>query len=754
MIVSIIYLYIFTLLIKLSLQQQNQISYFGFISNQHAKNLSGETAIQLQIMETDDSPFVQLNLPFEFNFLGINVKEIFLNANGAVHYSYVQPCPPLNYFAVAQDTFNKTYYNVISGYLTDLDPSKSRDGLITYTVNQEAVTINFQNIPYYNSTLEQSFQIILYKDNHIEIDYQKIIKSEILPQENFWASGLRGGNMNDYVYFTPEQVNFALAEWGTTVPGISPRQDEVKSGNKFTICPVAREWCVTPSSLIHNGTHIVVSTLNMSTVLLSCATTVEYGVILYNHTLSYTIASVPCRIDGNSTTLYCSIPALPYASTSGGVFVQPAWRNITTSLFTPLPVEPMQLNVTGSDSQHGVAACANNPASDQYCGAASCGICNGNYSCLHLPCVNTTDTMEVTNTATSGIYERVTCMNNTCPVYASNDMYYIDYTTAAVCCQLSEMDCAGKCSGTAAVARDHSGAVYCCEDVSKIDCRGVCEGTAQRDICGVCEGNDFNGLTCFDTSDIIVATGAADGGLYPIYDVTTNTSTGLVRTVAVNITNKSKFQITASMIEISPNIANAPVINVPTSIYIIPINTTTSIKITTSIESLYTGSMPIWMTKTLQLRYYRDIYPSLLYMTSIPIYLSSMQCSEVRNMDTCMRLPGCIYCFTSSKMRILRENNNSISSNSSNSNSNGDTTLLLNTSSNSQLRMRQLFIEVIPETLSDEGQSLLGVCGDGWTNQDCAVIAPEAFVSAAGKRPYTSVMDSVVVLAVLYYIAQ
>lgn len=732
-----------------------QVSFFSFISGATVKPTPEVFVRHEQLLRSDDSPFQRFPTPYQFNLLGVNVNELFISPNGALHYSIEQPCPAFNAFATSSCTFKNAYYNVIGGYLVDLNPSTSRNGSITSFIGLDSFTIQYTNIAYYDSFLDNDFRISVYRDSHIELSYDRLNMTSEFPSNGLWSSGLRGSLTNPYAYFDDKQRQTGSALWGMNVAGIYPDPSDVISGNQFNICPVSRQWCITPSVLSRVHAENFASNLLLTSQLLSCTALVEFGIIIVSgdeeaHSSSDQQWELLCDVIGN-ISISCNLTELLLTvSVDNMVLITPAWRIPNNeSEFSALPVDgiPIRIvdalyNVTSGGDRNIAVGCANNANITACGGASSCAICDRNYSCFDLPCAkNTTD-------SASAIFTRPTCANDTCPIFnaSSESTYYTDYEDQ--CCMLSEMDCSGQCGGPAVVALYTDGSVTCCPGYATVDCAGVCDGPAQRDACGTCQGTDSNAIGCFNTSDVVISTESDDNIFHPVYDALTKD--GLRRQIRGKVKNKSPFRILVFFSEVLAAQAQAPEVFIPGGETPVEANETFSFAIDTSIELLYIGNMSSWTTKQINVRFKRSIYAEKVYDNLIPVYPATVNCSNVTDRSTCMRLPACIFCFTEMKMRILR---------GTAAESTGTPTAMEQAHGQGSeygeaAAERRLFIEVVPQAVTDPGDNLGGVCGDGWSNQDCAVIAPHAFAFSAAvattARSVLFVNAAAVALSILY----
>lgn len=721
---------------KLSGSVETQVSYFSFVVNVPTDNFRKlPTTSFKEVRQADDSPFQRLSLPWSFNMLGSNVDELFVNPNGGLHHSPKQPCPSENYFASNVCGFNNSYFNVIGGYLTDLNPSKSPAASIGAGFASGMAEVSFVNVTYYNSTLVNTFRIRLYKDSHIEILYDKIERTSQFPVIDYWSSGLRGASINPYSHFTTGQIAHAKADWNTVVPSISPRQADVVTGKMFTMCPVARTWCMQPSTV--SSSTLDATAVTFTTLMLSCTAIIDYAVLITNGTAAL---RAPCAVVNNSTTLHCDITTLLGGDLFPGNWtVTPAWSHPSSSTADlALPVEPLQLKVV--EGTVTANECATNVATNSSCQTDQCALCTGNFTCLELPCANET-TMELSSKKMSGIFDRLTCAN-TCPADNHTAHYFTDVSTPPLCCAEVDLDCSGRCGGPAVAALDDDGAVYCCPNRNRVDCAGVCDGSARRDMCGACQGTDNTGLGCFSSDDVVFSTESADNAWHPIFDVNASASGGLVRYVHLDVTNRNRFGVQVTLSESAATSAVAPVLTLPTGGREVGVNVTVSYVIPVSIELLYTGNITKWMAKTVTATFWRPSYPQAVYRHTLTLYPNATNCATVTDRSACIRLPACIFCPTSDSMRLLREREAHATMNEEQPEEQSED-------------QRRLFIEVIPPRVRDKGEDLTGVCGDGWRYEDCVHIAPYAYTSSGAMRsvPYLPGGTALLALVLIFLIS-
>lgn len=68
--------------------------YITFITNSLSVQSAPpqSTLLLASIMDSDDSPFTQLALPFPLTFYGVNIHSVFVSPNGGMHKSDLLNC--------------------------------------------------------------------------------------------------------------------------------------------------------------------------------------------------------------------------------------------------------------------------------------------------------------------------------------------------------------------------------------------------------------------------------------------------------------------------------------------------------------------------------------------------------------------------------------------------------------------------------------------------------------------------------------
>ena len=109
-----------------------------------------------------DDEAVSVSLPFEFDFYGVSYSSVFVGSNGNITFVSGDG----TYTETLADHFNQPR---ISGVFDDLDPSAG--GSISYRSVGDDFAVTYQNVPEYNSSNSNSFQIVLRSIGEIELVY-------------------------------------------------------------------------------------------------------------------------------------------------------------------------------------------------------------------------------------------------------------------------------------------------------------------------------------------------------------------------------------------------------------------------------------------------------------------------------------------------------------------------------------------------------------------------------------------------------
>lgn len=700
------------------------ISYISKTLGSYSINYNGTTTTKhfLSLMKSDDSPFEEFILPFSFPYFGSDIHRIYVSPNGAIHTDLNQPCPMCNCFGDARDcSMSSSYYrysndneyvdvgyaNVIGGILYDLLPANSTTyGNISATYSNTAVTIVYDKIKVYGSAVEYTFDITLINDGSIVINYGTIATSNY-PLSGFWSTGMRGPRSTKktsdnfvfpYANLTQSQINLKTI-WNTKFYGLYPNTTIV-GGKYFIICPMSMTWTATTVNI--DSTNY--DNINFKPILLGCSSIFALG----NLTIGIYLDTNPsvvetCTYNSTNKWFNCKLSPVLINPTTTTYDVRFKWKENTHSpSWSNMNANPIIFNY-GSTLNSSI--CAINDYTTSSCNACSIHDSN-NFTCFNLPCSQTE------------LFSQPDC-NGGCWTNTTPDYNYYLPDIFDSCCAVSDIDCSGTCFGTQStgygkLTQDVSSMTVakCCE----ADCTGVCGGTVVRDACGVCGGTDNLGKTC--STFVSINTGHTSNNIYANMSALTSDKPLVTY---VNITNgnatsiKVKFQITGSSSFLGPEIS------VVKSTTTVAGNSSMLFTVNTSLNSMINGDINNWEVKKLYIKYSRPLFSDYEYSYSVKVYPTTENCSAVTNRNTCMRLPGCIFCYSYPAIRVLEEVDSPTFDND-----------------NSGL-WRRLFTNIMAEQAGVRTYSLsVGSCTDGWNTDDCPV-------SSAGMR-FQSLVDYNVVI--------
>lgn len=707
------------------------------------------------IMQSDDSPFVQIDLSWPFNYFGRNYYNAYVSPNGAIHMSIQQPCPTTaNFGDLYTCGFNTSYYGLIGGYLTDLNPSqvKSGAGNITYFKQSDSVTVYFRNIPNYGMTLNHTFAISIFKDGHVDISYIHIHAPTSMTGMVPWLTGLRAPQYYSNVNYTNSQLQTGITQWSTTVPGIYPRKSSVVDGQVFTACPISTLWCAQPSKIsLNNTVSSGYMNVTFTPLSLSCQSYIEFAIYidslpaaayLFNSSSMLSICNSPMS-SGNTTTITCNLNQLLSSRSAGPHKAYFAWRvDGSTTNFEPLlEVNPVTITTYYSPSSSPTTSpsptvCSLNENVNlcSITNTSSCSVCNGQLGCLNLPCSKTS----TSTTTSSSIYTAPSC-NGTCESTTSSIDYYEDHIKK-ICCPLDSVDCLGFCYGSAKPGYTSSGSLTCC--TTKVDCLGVCDGKAQRDACGVCQGSDKTGKTCHTYVDIDTFT--SPNSLYPVIDI--GNLQYNISTINITNTNSTPIYVSLSLSNKGETAANVgiayigPDVDYPRDKVTIPGFSSWSVAINTSFASIMSGRKAAWDVKTLTVTYSRPSVSDVEFNYAIDIFPAVKQCS-IATRSQCLRLPGCIYCLDYPGIRVLRQAGDEQDEASSfvgggiqsesryiGSPFQGEDGGMIE---NINIQDRELYTNIMPDQVGVKTYSFsLGYCTNGWLSDVCPYSATSSATAA------------------------
>lgn len=633
--------------------------YISFSSNiaKKIESISYSKVITLQqVSLSDDSPYQPIDIPFVFNFFGRNIKTLYVNPNGALHISATQPCSSCDCFGPCGG-FNNTYKGLIAGFLTDLIPFKSKRANITFMTSNDKATVYFFHVPFFYSNYNNSFSMSVYSDGRMQIQYVEVypaIAGDLAVNPVGWLTGMRPPRRWFHTNYSASQMKTAWESWSVLYPGLYPQKSMVQSGMQFDACPISTFWCAQPNSVdISTAT----APLVLRALSMSCAGLIEFGVYLTpSADLSTSSGQVSRCLQSlrNTNMLTCNLKHSPSVQLKlGSAIVYVAWRvNGTLSAFTPLNINPIPITLIGvvTDSPSLLPSSSPSPVSSvpspsrnscsvnsvpPNCQSSVCSLCSQDYRCLNLTC---------STNSSEALYSYPTC-NSTC---ASNLVYD---STFQRCCSRHQQDCNGYCMGTSKIAKASNGAFVCC--TSQVDCKGVCGGPSKTDACGTCGGKDIEGTTCH--TGVVIHT---DSIGYNAMYVTVNAqpSSGFTGYGVINVTNTNSSTVAVTFSVTGSRQSNGPVVSIARwskqTLLIAPYSSSL-IHVNVSMWAIVNNKQYQWEVKKITVTFTRPAVWGFSANYPIFVYPTMKNCTLLASRNTCVRLPGCMYCLSYPGIRLL-----------------------------------------------------------------------------------------------------
>lgn len=739
----------------------------------------------------DDSPYLPLILPFPFLLGPRFVKAMWVNPNGALHGAPGQACYPDNTFGTLSCGLNNNYYNVIAGYLVDLDANQCPGAVVkvyrylrtspsssTPTNNahhNDSMSVLFENYCYYNSTSRNTFSMTLFSDHHIELHYHNLTADTVHQRVGGYISGFRYPRL--YTQISTLQLDTAQARavnnvWRTTA-GVYPLTTrEVVTGRRFIICPLATVFSMSPKQVLLPSNLNTPMFLELSSVLMpACVSKV-------NLTVLYTTTLFANRLlcTANRTVIRCDLhPLLVQADSFFSAHTNVRNLSLLVSLqwappavpwnITVIPMKAFTMVVYPSGSTTPAGTCMVNNVDT--CIVPS--LCDGNQTCYKNTCTNLTAHPITYNNpdlkpALYPMLDTLDCNNLQCNHEISsntNGSGTFVKDSQNYCCPVTDLDCAGMCASVNPFVRvfpntlavnDGNTSVTCCSWPNRVDCQGVCAGKVVLDACGVCNGTDFIGLSCFNPDDVVLSTQLIQ---------LQHTLPLLSSSDRIYISNNSSSNITYSLALFGAVSSKYPKVVFDSAAQVMPINTTNSFDISFSLQDVLNKSITLgfiqeWEAKVLRLTYYRNVYPASKFTMDIEIQPTVSGCDYLGgDIKTCMGLPGCFYCLTYERMRIIKTNRHSHILNAQ-----IEPYVYTGPTARQQVAeeeqdRRRLFSSIVPAKFSNKYHELLaGVCRDGWEQDVCASIH-DPHITGSGNTRGTGILVamSVVWASVLVLLA-
>eukprot|EP01039_Chlorochromonas_danica_P007115 gene7115-7867_t len=649
-------------------------------------------AVALQV---DDSPAAPLALPFPFLFGNQLVKVVFVNANGAIQMSKAPPCFPDNTFLTKTCQLTNSYYNTIAGYLVDLNANNCSNSSVRVYSQRESLTVQFVQYCYYGTNLRNTFSISLRDDHSVFLRYDLITPYASAMKVGSYCTGYRfpkSFSSTTGLQVDVSQGTISNTVWNTITGIYPPSLTSLQTGRAFTICPISPIFTLTPQNFsLPSNANLTTDSgqwgLAIRSILLSCAQQINLTLLFTNSLLNMTPTSerqIPCVIDNttlitcngwrimqSASSLFSKHPSMKVVSFN----LTLSWSSIyNTSKVTAIPMTAMTLFVNNYHFPYLATGCGVNKRDT----CLNSAFCENSSSCYNNTCSNTSshpwppaiaNISTLQNPVFYDIFDVLDCENAQCAhdISGNNDFTNIFVQDSySYCCNVSSLDCGGLClyndpyakTSYSKLSRNSENSTVCCSYPNVVDCLGVCGGNAVYDACSVCNGGDFVGTTCFNKSEVILS--ASSIPLEFIVGSVVNV------TRRVWVTNNSSSVISFAFSSKSSNNADKfPSMVFNSSFRVLSINQSTYVDFTFSLANAFAWTQAesqlivAWEVKSLQFTYYRNAYIPSKFYQYISVYPHVDGCARVGSLNTCMSLPGCIYCLDYESMRIIRNNDNS-----------------------------------------------------------------------------------------------
>ena len=586
----------------------------------------------LSIVRSDDSPFSRIKLPWAFNFFGNKIYNMFVDPNGALHQNYNLTFGRMGNPQVT----NVSHFGVIAGYLTDLYPGNAtKTANITSYMFQDVVTITFSKVPVYDKATDVvSFRISIYNDSRIVIDYDKVYAS---PK---YVSGLRAPLTSNNTLITRSQILRGKRDWFTYVKGIYPRKDSVTSGNQFVACPISRVWGAYPKTVqLATGSKLI----TLYPLHFSCRKDLDIAInfdATFDPKSSVLTAKCVYQLTLTSPTLVCDLSALNLVE--GSSYGQLIWRVAGSgTLYGRMPVNSILFTFAkGAPSSLDYSMNVEIPPR---CTAKH--LSTSNYSCLNLPCTKTIPVL----------YQNPICgtVNTTKLLKLDSCSRDLAYDKRKECCPIEKLDCEGICNGQSQVGiaklKNSNTTKVCCIFPQLVDCFGVCDGKVIRDACAVCGGKNLNGIGC--NTGVFLTAPNKNNTLFPKFDY--SQSKILWKELNVSIANENNVPVSVNVSTGVPIEGVGPDITLSSTNFTLAPKASKTVVVNVSVARIYSQADYSWQVKAVTFYYFRGTGEDQ-YRYVVDVYPAASNCSSIKNVDSCMRVPACIMCATYSSIRVLK----------------------------------------------------------------------------------------------------
>uniref|UniRef100_A0A7S3K3I0 RING-type domain-containing protein n=1 Tax=Aureoumbra lagunensis TaxID=44058 RepID=A0A7S3K3I0_9STRA len=392
----------------------------------------------------DDTPMASEELGFDFPYMGSIRRVGFINANGVIGFEPAPACgsffATLSSVAHARCDINTSWYDVIAGYLTDLNPAQSGD-IFARGDKRSYLGVRWENTSLFGAESDASkltMEIILYRDGRVDIRHEHVFDDSTIDEASFHVRsaivvGLRAPTK---YHFTTDAQVARSKKWNTKVFGIYPGA-RPSSGTRWLACPVPTIFFTCRQD--ENFLRIT------STQPFGCAAEAELfghffcAYLDQNNHRNITMAQLLFDDQGFFDAMLCAIP-----------------QQISTFEIW-YKAAPLETKETFDNGQGDGGLATEDPEYRRL-------VASFYPECSHL-------SIDFGSPVTD------------CAGELSTSPSFIDSQNE--CCDWNDTDCLGVCNGPASVRLVNNVALCC-----NFDCNGACNGRAVVDNCGVCDGGN------------------------------------------------------------------------------------------------------------------------------------------------------------------------------------------------------------------------------------------------------------------------
>eukprot|EP01041_Mallomonas_annulata_P009600 gene9600-19954_t len=584
------------------------------------------------VSNSNDNPMERVNLPFVFPFFGENHNTVVINPNGALQFdsTNIPPCGPFFGGGKNDCGLENSYYGIIAGFLTDLNPPGSITGEIRLSSdNQSQILISYNNIPYFGKPLAlNSFHILLHKNGHIGIELDNIQRPESLPLNIPWLVGVRPSKDSINIKLSNIQKQNQKS-WNTSVYGLYPPKKSITSNISYNLCPVSINWCLRPAMISRDTS---TSTSIIPPIIINI-TTLQFGCTDNN------IFEFHCIYKQNNIEIANVIANISHLTSSSSSSTSSS--SLYSSTVTTFSCHVPHKILTASAGSYKVTirgyfnstTATTTTSSSTYRGGGGGGIhyVDGQES-------QYIDILPMTTTTTTPLNLTVYDPSTHTPTSHSNcdSTTWINATSTLTCdtCAICNLNF---------TCFDHLNSKL---NSNTYDCNGVCGGN------NTCTPTVAPTSTppLFVNMKIILANIS-----YSSYLISKRRNS--MTTEIVQVTNPNDFPLYL-LVNISGSMAYDPYVNFSTDFKSIlhPLSTG-NITVDISMKRVFSGIIQQWNVKTI------NIYSSMsssnmmnpYQSTDIDIDVVVSDCNLISTPSVCSSSPGCIYCAQYPNIRLLQE---------------------------------------------------------------------------------------------------